>query len=103
MIGLSCTIGSASIIQSNAIKMFGVTLTDNLSWNTQAKQVQSVVNSMIGVLQRFSSSLNTDAQLKILNAFILPSLLTVSRYGAMDQQLLHLNLTVVSYNSYVLH
>ena len=65
-------LGSANIIQPNAIKILGVTLTDNLSWDTRAKHVQSVVNSMIGVLRRFSSSLNTDARLKIFNAFILP-------------------------------
>ena len=65
-------LGSANIIQSNAIKILGVSLTDNFSWDTQVKHVQSVVNSTIGVLRRFSSSLNTDARLKIFNAFILP-------------------------------
>ena len=65
-------LGSANIIQSNAIKILGVTLTDNLSWDTQAEHVQSVVKSMIEVLQRFSSSLDTVARLKVFNAFILP-------------------------------
>ena len=60
-------LGSANIIKSNAI-----TLTDNLSWDTQAKHVQSVVNSMIGALRCLSSSLDTDARLKIFNEFMLP-------------------------------
>ena len=71
-LSLLLRLGSANIIQSNAIKILGVKLTDNLSWDTQVKHVQSVVNSMIGVLRRFSASLNTDARLKIFNAFILP-------------------------------
>ena len=65
-------LGNANIMQSNAINILGVTLTDNLSWDTQVKHVQSVVNNMIGVLRRFSSSIKTDARLKIFNTFILP-------------------------------
>ena len=65
-------LGSANIIQSNAIKILGVTLTENVSWDTQAEHVQSVVKGIIGVLQRFSSSLDTVARLKVFNAFILP-------------------------------
>ena len=65
-------LGNANIIQSNAIKILGIRLTDNLRWDIQAKHMQSVVNSMIGVLRRFSSSLNMGAQFKIFNAFLLP-------------------------------
>ena len=106
-------LGSANIIQSNAINILGITHGDDLSWDTHAKHVQLMVNSIIEVLQRFFSSLKTDAQLKIHNVFILDlkctmnsyyhALPTVSLYGEMDQHLLHLNLTVVTYPPYALY
>ena len=40
-------LGSANIIQSNTIKILGVTLNDNLGWTTQSKYMQSVVNNII--------------------------------------------------------
>ena len=65
-------LNNAPVAQVHTIKILGVTLSDDLSWNIHAKAVRSSVNSMIGVLRRFSPSLNTDARLKIFNAFILP-------------------------------
>jgi hypothetical protein len=72
IVSLSLRLGTTPIVQTNATKILGVTLTDDLSWDTHAKSIRSSVNSMVGILRRFSSSLNTDTRLKIFNAFILP-------------------------------
>ena len=69
---ISLRLSDAPVTQCNCIKILGVTLSDDLKWNTHSKHVRSCVNGMVGVLQRFGPSLNMDARLKIFNTFILP-------------------------------
>ena len=86
-LSLLLRLGSANIIQSNAIKILGVKLTDNLSWDTQVKHVQSVVNSMIGLVfcDVFLPHLTRMLDLRYLMHSYYHALPTVSQYGAMDQ------------------
>ena len=56
----------------NEMRMLRVTLTSDLKWFTHASRIRASATEMIGVLNRFSCTLNVNARNKILQAFIIP-------------------------------
>ena len=56
------------------VRVLGVTITQDLKWVTHATRMQTSVAKMLGVLNRFGSTLNTNCRCHILQALILPKL-----------------------------
>ena len=56
------------------IRVLGITHTKDLKWSAHASRTQKSVVRMLGVLNRFGSTLNTDCRCRILQAFIMPKL-----------------------------
>ena len=45
-----------------SVKILGITISNDLSWDCHAASVRAKVNGMIGAIQRLGSSLNTDTR-----------------------------------------
>ena len=65
--------GTSVLSTVNNIRILGVQFSSDLTWRCHISSVRSKMNSMIGVLNHFGSTLNCDARVKIFNAFIKPS------------------------------
>jgi hypothetical protein len=83
------TLNDHNLTVVDRLTLLGVILTNELSWSVQALHVQRKMNSRLGVLKRFSSSMNFRTRLQLFNAFILPLLtycLPVWGHCALAQQ-----------------
>ena len=52
--------------------MLGVSISSDLQWTVQATKNRQSIIKILGVLNRFDRSLNTDARRRLFNAFVMP-------------------------------
>ena len=65
-------IGTSVLPVVDKLKIVGVQFFTDLTWRCHIASVRGKMNSMVGVLNRFGSTLNCDTRVKIFNAFIKP-------------------------------
>ena len=62
----------ARITLVDELKILGVSISSDLQWTVQARKKRQSITKMLGVLNRFGCSLNTDAPRRVFNAFVMP-------------------------------
>ena len=65
-------LSTSTISTPSSVKILGVNITCDLTWDLHSAEVRRKVNNMISVIHRLSPSLNTDTRRKIYSAFVAP-------------------------------